>query len=186
MSRNTALLIIDVQNRFKKTCEENCIVEKIVHLVKIFRHKNLPTVATQHHDDPRMTSLLSRWWGNPLNQGSEDWQIVPALRKVLDIEDDLIITDKTRYDAFWGTSLRTELLKMGIDTVVICGALTNLSCESTARGAFMNDFSVIFLSDANAFTEERFHEATLTNLEHGFATIMTCEELLRKYENVSR
>jgi len=31
--------------------------------------------------------------------------------------------------------------------VIICGVLTNLCCETTARSAFVKNFDVIFLSD---------------------------------------
>ena len=58
-----------------------------------------------------------------------------------------------------------------MDTVVVCGAMTNLCCETTAQSAFANNFNVIFLRDCNATSTQEFHDATVENLDFGFATI---------------
>ncbi len=60
----------------------------------------------------------------------------------------------------------------------MCGVVSNLCCETTARSAFVNNFNVIFLSDGNAARAKEFHDATIKNLEAGFATIMTCQEFI--------
>ncbi|XP_013404350.1 nicotinamidase 2 [Lingula anatina] len=184
MSRRTALLVIDMQGRFKEIAENGKIIENIASLVKLFHNKDLPVVFTQHHDDPKMTSVLSRWWNNPIIKGTEEWQIIPALQKVLNVEDDIMITEKSRYDSFWETPLKSKLQELEVDTVVITGTMTNLCCETTARVAFNNDFNVIFLSDCNATSTKEYHEAALKNLAFGFATVMTHREFLKKYENV--
>ena len=83
-----------------------------------------------------------------------------------------------RYDAFIGTCLKEMLWQQGVDTVVVSGVLTNLCCETTARTAFVNDFSVIFLQDGNAAKTQAFHDASVMNLEYGFATIKKCQEFI--------
>jgi isochorismate hydrolase len=55
--------------------------------------------------------------------------------------------------------------------------MTNLCCETTARDAFVNDFRVFFLSDGTATVGQEMHEASLRNLEYGFATLLMCEEI---------
>ena len=69
-----------------------------------------------------------------------------------------------------------------MDTVVVCGAMTNLCCETTARSAFVNNFDVVFLRDGNATTTQEFQDATLTNLEFGFAMIKTCQEFIATFK----
>ena len=86
------------------------------------------------------------------------------------------LSPNSRYDAFYNTPLKEKLQQLGVDTVVICGAMTNLCCETTARVAFVNDFNVIFLRDGNATTGQDFHDASIKNLEYGFATIKNCRE----------
>ena len=46
---------------------------------------------------------------------------------------DAIITSKQTYDAFQGTELQHTLDVKGVDTVIVCGVVTNLCCETTAR-----------------------------------------------------
>lgn len=70
------------------------------------------------------------------------------------------------------------LCQQGVDTVVVSGVITNLCCETTARTAFGNDFNVVFLRDGNAARSQDFHDASIMNLECGFATIKTCQEFI--------
>ena len=90
----------------------------------------------------------------------------------------ICITLLCRYDAFYNTRLKGELHKFGVDTVVICGTMTNLCCETTARVAFVNDFNVIFLHDGNATSTQEFHDATIKNLAFGFAVMKSCREFI--------
>jgi len=62
--------------------------------------------------------------------------------------------------------------------VIITGTATNACCESTARSAFMRDYKVVFLSDANATFDREMHEATLKNIDLLFGRVMTTEILL--------
>src|ERR1043166_4131896 len=49
---------------------------------------------------------------------------------------DFVIKDKTRYDAFYHTELGSLLVSLGIKTLIISGAETNLCCEATARSEY--------------------------------------------------
>jgi isochorismate hydrolase len=57
--------------------------------------------------------------------------------------------------------------------------MTNLCCETTAGDAFMRDYRVFFLIDGTATGKEDHQLATLKNLGFGFATLLTCEELIQ-------
>ncbi|SRR6266498_3285881 len=50
---------------------------------------------------------------------------------------DFVIKNKTRYDAFYNTELGSLLISLGIETLIISGAETNLCCEATARSKYM-------------------------------------------------
>lgn len=92
----------------------------------------------------------------------------------------LRVRDKTRYDAFHGTQLEAELLQRGIRTVAISGVLTNMCCETTARAAFVRDFDVIFLADANATTFHEAHRASLRNLVRAHTASRASTERIRR------
>ena len=89
---------------------------------------------------------------------------------------------KHRYDAFYNTNLELLLNNVRglgvVDTVIITGTLTNVCCESTARSAFMRDYKVVFVSDANGTFDEAAHQATLNNIRRFFGRVLTTQELI--------
>jgi nicotinamidase-related amidase len=74
--------------------------------------------------------------------------------------DDLIV-DKVRFDAFQWTSLEPLLRGLGVTSLMICGVVTNICVETTARSAFMRDFPVILLEDCCAAKTRRLHELSV-------------------------
>ncbi|CAG0886822.1 unnamed protein product [Cyprideis torosa] len=165
--KKLALLVVDVQNHFRDVVKP--VVGTIQELVRAFRAKGLPVVFTQHHDDGESHSrMLEEWWATSIVRGSHAWQLLPQMVELL-TPTDIRITEKSRYDSFFMTSLEERLLDAGVDTVVVTGCITHMCCETTARGAFVRDFRVIFVSDANADISEQHQKATLRNLSSAFA-----------------
>ena len=74
--------------------------------------------------------------------------------------DDLVV-DKVRFDAFQWTSLEPLLRGLGVTRLMICGVVTNICVESTARSAFMRDFAVTLIEDCCAAKTRRLHELAL-------------------------
>ena len=93
------------------------------------------------------------------------------------------IIPKKRYSAFYETDLDSILRSKGIQDLIISGVMTNLCCETTARDAFMRDYRVFFLIDGTATGKDDHHLATLKNLGFGFATLLTCDELIQNLES---
>ncbi|CAG0889820.1 unnamed protein product [Darwinula stevensoni] len=176
MARKYALLVIDMQHRFRGMAESMGIIPRVVKLVKHCHEMGVPVVFTQHHDVRGSGSKVLEWWNDPIIKGSEDWELLPEMKEVLDPEKDIRIQEKTKYDSFFKTELEEELRSLGVNAVVVVGAMTNLCCETTARSAFCRDFDVVFLEDGNATMDAKYHEATLLNLGVGFAKIMTAAE----------
>jgi nicotinamidase-related amidase len=69
-----------------------------------------------------------------------------------------LVVDKVRFDAFQWTSLEPLLRGLGVTKLMICGVVTNICVESTARSAFMRDFPVTLLEDCCAAKTRRLHE----------------------------
>ena len=173
-----ALIVVDMQVRFEGTSRKMNTIDNVVRVVKACHEKRIPVFFTQHHDPDGMDSSLGKWWRSPIFKQSDDWKLIDEIEQVCDRHTDRFIQEKATYDAFHGTSLKKDLLDLKVETVVVCGAMTNLCCETTARTAFVNDFNVIFLSDGNATSTQEFHDATIKNLEFGFATIKTSQEFI--------
>jgi ureidoacrylate peracid hydrolase len=98
------------------------------------------------------------------------------------VDQDLII-DKDRFSAFveGASDAERRLVDLGIDTLIICGTLTNVCCESTMRDAMMRDFKCVMVEDANAALNEEDHLASLRNAARTFGDVMTTAELIGRF-----
>jgi nicotinamidase-related amidase len=179
---HSALLIIDMQEYFSKSSSHayiantQIIIPGINKLIKAYSKKDLPIIVTRHLNSPQNAKLLAKWWAdlimeeNPLSEITEE----------LDISKGIIIK-KSQYDAFYETDLEDILRKKDVTKVVICGVMTNLCCETTARSAFVRGFEVFFTIDGTATQNEEFHMATLLNLSYGFAIPVPVKEVLSAF-----
>ena len=120
---------------------------------------------------------MAKWWRdliNPLSAYSHNITLKTA--------QNLTQINKTQYDAFHNTTLEDKLNTLNIHQVIICGVMTHLCCETTARSAFMRGFDVFFTVDGTATYNEELHCASLLTLSHGFAVPVLIEELLQIME----
>jgi len=79
------------------------------------------------------------------------------------------------YSAFYMSRLEFVLRKAGIETLAVCGIVTNGGVASTLRDAHVRDFKIILLTDGCAAFDARVHEATVAELSTIVAT-STCAE----------
>ena len=169
----TAILLIDLQEYFRGIIQP--ILENLVELVSVSRKKGIPLFFTQHgHESDADHGMLGRWWQDLSIKGSNDASLLHELN--VEVEDRVI--QKTTYSAFYGTDLDTKLKDRGITDLVIGGVMTNLCCETTARDAFVRNFRVFFLADGTSTISEEFHLSTLMNLGYGFATLISCRQVV--------
>ncbi len=109
-------------------------------------------------------------------RGRHYWSLWPDL----DVEDQDLEVDKTRFGAFvpGASDLHQVLQARGIDTLIITGTLSNCCCESTARDAMQMNYKLIFVADANAAMTDAAHNATLDNMCMLFADVRMTDEVL--------
>jgi len=84
---------------------------------------------------------------------------------------------KVAYSAFFNTQLDWVLRRAGVDTVVVCGIVTNGGVASTVRDAHMRDYRTVVLSDGCATFTEAAHQAALTDMA-SVADVMTCDQFV--------
>jgi isochorismate hydrolase len=156
------------------------IVPKIQLLVKSYRDQKLPVIFTRHAlkkgDNP---GIMKRWWKDIIRDENNLSGIIDSL-KPLAHEN---VLRKTRYSAFWGTNLEKTLRSKRVKQLVVTGVLTDLCCETTAREAFLRDFEVFVVVDANATENMDLHLSSLKTLSHGFAIPVTTKDILIKIES---
>jgi nicotinamidase-related amidase len=119
--------------------------------------------------------MMKVWWKDLIIRQNSSSEINSEFDK-----SNAEVIEKKQYDAFYETELNEILIKNNIDTILICGVMTNLCCETTARSGFVNGYKVFFLVDGTATYNYDFHLASVLNLSFGFACPVLCEEILSK------
>jgi thioredoxin reductase/isochorismate hydrolase len=177
--RHAALLVLDLQRYFAEPSSHaylpalEAVLPRATALVAAFRGAGQPVIFTQHGSQPEAPEgAMQRWWRDDLRQGAARARLVPAL-EALGPPD--LLLPKSRYSAFEGTKLAAWLQEQSCDTVVICGVMTHLCCETTARAAFMQDLATVVTADGCASLDEELHLGALRGLAHGFAVIATSD-----------
>jgi bifunctional isochorismate lyase/aryl carrier protein len=177
---HSALLVLDMQRFFLESSSHAyvgsapAIIPGIKSMIRAYAERDLPIVFTRHLNTVQDARLMATWWRD-LITGENSLSEITA---DLDVCAGTVI-QKSQYDAFYGTALNDLLHRRSVTQVVVCGVMTHLCCESTARSAFMQGFEVFFTVDGTATYNEVFHRAALTNLAHGFATLVLVSDILR-------
>lgn len=179
----SALLVLDMQVYFLDQASHafvpsaTAILPNVNALISAFSCMSLPIFLTRHLNTPQDAGLMAVWWRELLSADNPLSRIDPRL----EIKNGITIS-KTRYDAFLDSPLEKLLREMNVRQLVICGVMTHLCCETTARSAFMRGFQVFFPVDGTATYNEAFHRASLLNLAHGFATPVLVQDILTSLE----
>ena len=84
---------------------------------------------------------------------------------------------KVAYSAFFNTQLDWLLRRAGVDTVAVCGIVTNGGVASTVRDAHMRDYHTIVLSDGCMAFSTEVHETALQDMS-SVAEVMTCQQFV--------
>jgi nicotinamidase-related amidase len=155
MSR--ALLVIDAQRVYTdQTSELFCkaagdTLEKINSLIKAAKRAGdlIVYVRHVHKADGSDLGRMFDFTGEPesdfnFKEGSPEVDYDPRLARVAGAPEVV----KNRYSAFTGTNLDEILRQHNVDTVVVCGFMTNFCCDSTARDAHDRDYFVDLIIDA--------------------------------------
>lgn len=86
---------------------------------------------------------------------------------------------KFRMSAFEGTSLETILRAEGRDTIIECGAWTNMSIEHTARTGADKGYVMIIPEDACSTMNADWHRASIDYAMQNVAAVTTTDDLLQ-------
>lgn len=175
-----ALLVIDVQNEYFSPHGQWILpdgrkaLEWIQQLLSAFRAAHLPVMHITH-EEPDPNSSVFRTQSLGVEMISEITPLPGEARIVKHVPG-----------AFTRTELETLLHDAGCDTVVVCGFMTHLCCDTTTRQANERGFNVLFASDATAtrdlelhgkvFASQAIQETTLAVMTE-FATVLSTAEI---------
>jgi len=180
-----ALLVIDVQNEYftgrmpiKYSYES---LENILKSMDEASKHDIPIILIQH------TALQKD--SKTFIKGSKEWEIHNEIKE----RKYNLIVEKNLPGSFTGTDLEDLLRKMNVDTIAICGYMTQMCCDTTARQAFHLNFSVEFLSDATGtldisnsagtISAEELQKAILITQEMKFSKVLTTDKWINLINN---
>lgn len=179
----SALLVLDMQAYFlDKTSHAYipsapAILPRINALISAYARHGLPVFLSRHINTQLNAGRMADWWRDLIREDSPFSGFTPGLEH----QHGKPFT-KTRYDAFIDSPLDEFLREKNIAQLVICGVMTHLCCETTARSAFMRGYEVFFTVDGTATYNQALHHASLLSLAHGFATLQLAQDTLNIVE----
>ena len=116
-----------------------------------------------------------------------DSQGIDIHKNVTPLPSETVI-QKHHPNSFLNTSLHEELLKAGIESVVICGAMSHMCIDATTRAAADLGFQCIVVHDAcatkdltfdgNAIPADMVHGAFMAALQPVYAKVMDINSFL--------
>lgn len=141
--RNSALLVIDVQNGVVDDAHDrDGVVSRIGSLVDRAREAEVPVIWVQHVDED-------------LPEGSQAWQYVPEL----EFGAGEPVVGKYYGDSFEDTNLETLLAQRGVGHLIITGAQSDQCVRSTLHGAIARGYDATLVGDAHTTIDLTKHGA---------------------------
>ena len=176
---DSALLVLDMQRYFLEPAmhafipSAPAIVPGLMRLAQAYASRGRVVIFTRHTNTTQDAGQMAVWWRDLIAPHSPASAIIPEFN----LSSGQVI-EKHQYDAFYDSPLDAILAARQVRQVVIGGVMTHLCCETTARSAFGRGYQVFFLADGTATYNQQFHQASLLNLAHGFATITQVSDIL--------
>ena len=185
--RDAVHLCIDMQNIFAPgglwaTPWMERVLPTIVGIVSRHQPRTIFTrfITPQSPEDRpgQWQNYFRRWRQATRNQlPPSALELVPELARYV---PPLRIVDKPAYSAFSNPALASLLLELGIGTVVISGAETDVCVLSTVLSAVDLGFRVVIVEDALCSSSDVGHDALMTMYRtrfHGQVDLLTSAEL---------
>jgi gluconolactonase len=110
---------------------------------------------------------------NALVRGS--WGAAPA--DGLEPQEGDHVIEKMRMNGFYETRLDILLRGLGVETLIITGAWTNMSIEHTARHAADAGYRAVVASDGTSTVNDEWQNAALSYAMMNVASVATCAEI---------
>ncbi len=137
------LLVIDMQvgsfDAATPQHDANGVVSRINRLAAAVRKSGGVVVFVQHDGPP----------GDDFAPFTKGWAILGSLER--DPSDRSV--RKTLNDAFFGTSLQSDLEELGAGRVLVAGWATDMCVDATVRSAAVLGFEVVVVEDAHTVTD---------------------------------
>jgi gluconolactonase len=188
-----ALIIQDMQNdviieggAFAESgspqhAKEQNVVENAAKLADACRGKGVPVIHVHYIVEEGAPGLKLN---APLFQGLKEagamvrgsWGAAPA--DGLEPRQGDYVVEKMRMSAWEGTKLEQILLGLGIDTVIVTGAWTNMSIEHTSRTGADKGYNVVVPEDCCSTMNADWHNASINYALQNVSTVTSSGDVI--------
>jgi len=156
------------------------VVGNVAQLADACRAAGAPVIHVWYIVEAGATGLRQN---APLFQGVRDanalvrgtWGAAPV--DGLEPRDGDHVVEKMRMNAFYDTRLDILLRGLGVDTIVVSGAWTNMSIEHTCRHGADAGYHVVVVSDGTSTVDDEWQHAALSYAMTNVAKVATCEQV---------
>jgi gluconolactonase len=187
--RRTALIIQDLQNdviieggAFAESgspghATEQNVVENVKNLAEACRGAGMHVIHVWYIVEEGAPGLKLN---APLFEGVKDgnalvrgtWGAAPA--EGLEPQEGDLVVEKMRMSAWEGTRLEVLLQGLGVDTLVITGAWTNMSIEHTSRTGADKGYRIVVPENGCSTMNAEWHTAAVDYALQNVATVTNC------------
>ena len=191
--KRTALIIQDMQNdviieggAFAESgspghAKEQNVVPNSMRLADACRAKGVPVIHVHYIVEEGAPGLKLN---APLFQGLKEagamvrgsWGAAPA--DGLEPKQGDYVVEKMRMSAWEGTKLEQLLVGLGIDTVIVTGAWTNMSIEHTSRTGADKGYNMIVPEDCCSTMNADWHNASINYALQNVSTVTSSGEVI--------
>jgi gluconolactonase len=188
--KRTALLIQDLQNDVitekgafadsgsPQHAKEQNVVANVKKLASAFRKAGAPVIHVWYVVEKGAPGLKLN---APLFEGVKGtnalvrgtWGAAPVAG--LEPKRGDHVVEKTRMSAWQGTRLEDLLAGLGVDTLVVTGAWTNMSIEHTARTGADKGYYMIVPEDGCSTMNADWHNASINYALQNVSTVTDCK-----------
>jgi gluconolactonase len=192
-AKRTALIIQDMQNdviieggAFAESgspghATEQNVVANSAKLADACRAKGVPVIHVHYIVEEGAPGLKLN---APLFQGLKEagamvrgsWGAAPA--EGLEPKPGDYVVEKMRMSAWEGTKLEQLLVGLGIDTVIVTGAWTNMSIEHTSRTGADKGYNMLVPEDCCSTMNADWHNASINYALQNVSTVTNSGEVV--------
>ncbi len=168
------------------------IVEpNILKLLAVFRAADRPVIFTKilplNDEDgglpviwKQLNAMAREQAGAPIFPNREDVSTELNDNMPRDAKD--IIIEKTTSSGFVNTSLNSVLKEKNIKRIILCGVISSICVESTARGGFDYGYDVTVIDDACGAPAPQLHASAMAAIEISYGNVRMTDEYIAEVQ----
>lgn len=200
-NKRTAIIVVDMQKIFCEAGEPlyvpstKEIIPAIKNLNTCARKHNIPVIYLRHvvRGDGSDTGRFKDLYPDADAQFARTSPGIEVINTLYPKQGDIVV-DKLFYSGFHNTDLDAILRAKDIDTLIVCGTVTNVCCETTIRDGVHREYKMVALSDAMAampypdmgygeVSAEEVQKTSLSAIAYEFGEVTTTNDIIERIGN---